>query len=161
MGTNISGVVEFFFKCLPQKPKLSKVYLPKVRASGANLGSIGQCDLTFQLGNKHFRDRFIALQDLWRNLILVHNWQCNYRIGYNWNVNGQQYIAHNKIHLCTVTTSSQMEPIIHNVGSTSINTKNHICNSSRGTSWAEHKTYLSTKYHWWSTIRSYSPSRWP
>ena len=39
-------------------------------ASGANLGAVGQCDLTFQLGSKYFMDRFIILQDLQRNLIL-------------------------------------------------------------------------------------------
>ena len=32
--------------------------------SGTNLGHIGKCDLTFQLGNKYFTGRFIILQDL-------------------------------------------------------------------------------------------------
>ena len=70
-------------------------------ASGANIGQIGQCNLTFRLGNKQFMDWFIVLQDLHRNIILGFNCQCNYRIGYNWNVNGQQYIAHNNKFLCT------------------------------------------------------------
>ena len=37
-------------------------------ASGANIGQIDQCDLTFRLGNKQFTDMFIALQDLHRNI---------------------------------------------------------------------------------------------
>ena len=38
-------------------------------ASGANLGIIGQCDLTLSLGSKQFTERFIILQDLHRNII--------------------------------------------------------------------------------------------
>ena len=42
-----------------------KMYMHKATsAKGANLSPIGQCDLTFTLGNKPFTDRFIALQDL-------------------------------------------------------------------------------------------------
>ena len=73
---------------------------------------MGQCDLIFGLGNKQFTDRLIVLQDLHRNIILGLNWQCNYRIGCNWNVNGQQYITHNNDILCTSTTSSNMVPIV-------------------------------------------------
>ena len=75
-------------------------------ASGANLGPIGQCDLTFKLRKKQFMDRFIVLQDLQRNLILGLNWKCNCRIGCNGNVNGQQYKTHNNNYICTSTTSS-------------------------------------------------------
>ena len=108
-------VSEKFFNWLLQTTKLSKVHTHKVMsASGANLGPIGQCDLTFWLGNRYFMDRFIILQDLWRNLILGLHWQCNYRIGRNWNVNGQQYITHNSI--CTSTVSSKQEPIKQNWG---------------------------------------------
>ena len=49
MGTNISVVLETFFRSLPQTPQLLKVCMHKVTsASGANLGPIGQCDLTFK-----------------------------------------------------------------------------------------------------------------
>ena len=47
-GTNISVILETIFKSLPQKPQLSKVHTHKViSGSGANLGPIGQCCLTF------------------------------------------------------------------------------------------------------------------
>ena len=49
-------------------------------ASGANIGLVYQCHLTFKLGNKYFTDKFIVLKDLWRNLILGLNWQPNYQI---------------------------------------------------------------------------------
>ena len=58
---NTSAVSEKVFKSLP---KLSKVYRLKVMSdSEPNLCPIAQCDLTFQLGNKHFTDRFIVPQD--------------------------------------------------------------------------------------------------
>ena len=85
-------------------------------ASGTNLGPVGQCDLAFRLGNKQFTERFIILQDLCRNIILRLNWQCNYRIGCNWNVNEQEYITHNSKFLCTSTASSNTEPIVQNAG---------------------------------------------
>ena len=85
-------------------------------ASGANLGPLGQCDLTFRLGNKEFTDRFIVLQDICRNIISGLNWKYNYRISCNWNVNGQQYITHNNKFLCTSTASSNMVPIVWNSG---------------------------------------------
>ena len=95
--------------------KILKVCTQKLMLAGrANLGPIGQCDLTFRLGNKQFTDRFIILQDMQRNLILWPNWQYNYRIDCNWNVNGLQYITHNNKFLSTYTASSNMEPIIKN-----------------------------------------------
>ena len=87
MGANISVVLEKVFKSLPQKPNYQRF----------------------------FTDMFIYLQDLQRNLILGFNWQCNYRIGCNWNANGQQYITHNNF-LCTNTASSKTESIICNTG---------------------------------------------
>ena len=64
-------------------------------AIGVNLSPIGQGNLPFKFGNKQFTNRFITLQDLCRNIILGLNWQCNYRIGCNYNINGKQYITHN------------------------------------------------------------------
>ena len=84
-------------------------------AFGANLSPIRQWNLTFLLGNKHFTHSFIALQDLWWNVIGL-NWQCNYKIGCNWNVNGQQYITHNNKYLYTSTASSDTKPIIYSAG---------------------------------------------
>ena len=82
-GKNIYNVLKKFFKSSPQTPQLLKVSTHKVTsASRANIGPVGQCDLTFRLGNKKLMDRFV-LQDLHRNFILGLNWQCNYRIGYN------------------------------------------------------------------------------
>ena len=120
-GANISVVSEKLFNSLPQKPKLSKVHKHKVTsARGNNLDPTGQCDLTFQLRNKQFMGRFIILQDLWRNLILGLNWQCNYRIGCNWNANGQHYITHNNKCLSTSTPSPKMEHTIENAGALSL-----------------------------------------
>ena len=57
--------MEKFFKSLPQTHKLLNVCTHKVTsASGANLGPLGQCDLTFRLRNKQVTDRFIILQEL-------------------------------------------------------------------------------------------------
>ena len=98
-GANISVASKRLFKSLLQISLFLKVYTHKVTsASGTNLHLIGQCDLTSRLGNKQFADRFIVLQDLQRNLILGLNWQYNYRIGCNWNVSGQWYIAHNNFY---------------------------------------------------------------
>ena len=49
-------------------------------ASGANLGPIGQCHLSFKSGNNCFTDNFIVLKDLQRNLILGLKWQSNYKL---------------------------------------------------------------------------------
>ena len=64
-GDNISVMLEKFFNALPQKPTSSQIHKCKITsASGANIGPIGQCSLTFQLENKHFMDMFIVLQHL-------------------------------------------------------------------------------------------------
>ena len=62
-GPNISVISERFCMSLSQTPHLLKVHMHKVTsASGANLGPIGQHDLTFRLGNKQFTNRFTILQ---------------------------------------------------------------------------------------------------
>ena len=100
---------------MPQTPQLLKVGMHEATsASGANLGPIGQCGLIFRLGNKQSTNRLVVLQDLGRNIILGHSWQCNYRKGCNWNINGQQYITHNNAYLYTSTASSNTEPIVQN-----------------------------------------------
>ena len=56
-GANISVVVERFLRLLLPIPQLLKVCMHKViSASVANLGLVGQCDLTFRLGKKQFMD---------------------------------------------------------------------------------------------------------
>ena len=108
-----------FFRSLQQTPQLLKVRLHKVAsANGANLGPVGQCDLTFRLGNKQSTNKLIILWDLCRNIIVGINWQCDYRIGCNWNINGQQDITHNNKFLWTNIPSSHTEPIVCNSGST-------------------------------------------
>ena len=54
----------------------------------AKLGPVGQCHLTFMLGNKCFTGKLIVLKDLGWKLVLGPNWQSNYTIDYNWIVNG-------------------------------------------------------------------------
>ena len=52
-GANTLVISERFFRSLLHTPQLLEVCMQKVAsASGANLGPIGQCDLTFRLGNK-------------------------------------------------------------------------------------------------------------
>ena len=81
---------------LPQKSQLLKVCTQTVLSvSGAYLGPIHPCDLKFRLVNEQCMDRLIILQDLQRNVTLGFNWQYNYRIGCNWDVNGQQFITYN------------------------------------------------------------------
>ena len=65
-GANISVILKKFFKPLPQNHSYQKyTHTHKVMSvSGITLCPIGQCNLTFQLRNKHFTDRFIVLQDL-------------------------------------------------------------------------------------------------
>ena len=151
-GANLSVMLETFFQITTLKNQSYQKYTHKVKSgSGANLGPIRQCNLAFQFGSKHFMDKFIVLQDLWRNLIFSLNWQCNYKICLNWNVNGQQYITHNIKYLCTSTASSVTNPLIYNAGA--LTTKKHISNNSTGTNWAKYTTYLSTQHQWWSTIR--------
>ena len=73
-GANKSVVLEKFFRLLPQTPQLLIVHTHNVTsASGANLGAVDQCHLTFRLENKQFTDRFIILHDLHRNIMLWLN----------------------------------------------------------------------------------------
>ena len=74
-GTNMSVFLQKFLESLPQKPKLLKSHtLPVTSVSGANLGPIVQCHLTFNLDKKCFTDNFIVLRDWWRNFVLGCNW---------------------------------------------------------------------------------------
>ena len=116
-GPNVSVISQNFFSFLPQKPKLLKSHTHTVTlASGANLGPIHQCHLTFKLGNKCFTDKFIVLKFMQRNLILGLNWQSNYKIGCNWNVTGQQHITYKSEYLCVSILLTDAKPIIHNAG---------------------------------------------
>ena len=73
-GASIWVVLEKFFKSLHQTPQLFKVCKHKdISPGGANLGPVGQCDLTFRLGNKRFTDGIIVLQYLHRSIILGLN----------------------------------------------------------------------------------------
>ena len=65
-------------------------------ASDTDLGPIGKCYLISMLELR--TDQFIALQDLWRNLILELKWQYNYKIGCNLNIN-EWTLNHNTQHL--------------------------------------------------------------
>ena len=105
------------FQLLLQKPTLLSWKACTVTwASGTDLGLLGQCYVTFELGNKYFMDKFIVLQDLRRDLILGLNWQFNYKIGCNWNINKHQYMTHNNCHLCTSIPSKVTKPIFWNAG---------------------------------------------
>ena len=61
-SANILAILENMFDSLPQQPKLlisnTCTVMP---ANGTDLGLIGHCSLTFKLGKKHFRDKFIVL----------------------------------------------------------------------------------------------------
>ena len=87
-----------------------------VSARRANLGSIGQCHLTFQIGSKCFTDKFIVIKDLWRYLISGLNWQSNYKIAFNWNIKRHQCITYSNKYSCTSMPSTDTKPIICNAG---------------------------------------------
>ena len=59
-------------------------------------------------------ERLIILQNLWTNFKLGLNWQFNYNISCNWNVNGHQYMTHNSNYLCTNIPSKVTHPMIWN-----------------------------------------------
>ena len=104
---------QMFFNLLPQKPKLLKPNACTVTSAiGTDLGPIGQCYLTFNLGNKYFTGKVIVLTELPRNLILGLNWHFNYKIGCNWNINGHQYMAHNSNYFCTSIPLKVTKPIV-------------------------------------------------
>ena len=106
-----------FFESLPQKIKLLQSHTHTVTSTyGPNLGPIGQCHPTFKLGNKYFTDKFIVLKDLQRRLILELNWQSNYKIDHNWNLNGPQYITYNNNNIGVSMPSTGTKPIIHSAG---------------------------------------------
>ena len=61
-GANISVILEKFLGSLPHTPQLLKACMHKVMSASRDIiGQIGQCDLTFRLGNKQFTDMFISL----------------------------------------------------------------------------------------------------
>ena len=70
----------------------------------------------FKVGKKYFTDMFIVLQDLQRDLILELNWQFNYKIDCNWNINSLQDITHNKTYLCISLPSTITKPILQTAG---------------------------------------------
>ena len=115
-GANMSVILQNFVDSLPQKMKLlTSNTWTVMSASGTYLGLIGQCYLTFQLEKKHFREKFIILWDLQRDLIWGINWKFNYKIEFNWSINGHQYIADNT-YFCTSIPLTIINPIVQNAG---------------------------------------------
>ena len=114
---NMSVILQKFFYSLPQQLKLLTSNTCKVMsANGIDLVPIGYCCLIFQLGKKHFTDKLIVLQNLWRDLILSLNWQSNYKISCNWNINGHHYITHDNTYLCTSILLTIAKLIVCNAG---------------------------------------------
>ena len=98
----MSVISQKIFNSLPQKPKQLKSNTCTVTSAiCTDLGPIEQCYLTFKVKNMYFTDKFIVLQDLCRDLKLRLNWQFNYKMCCNWNINGHQYMMHNTTYLCT------------------------------------------------------------
>ena len=64
-----------------------------VLADGDSLGPIGEVHLQFQLGKIVFHDRFVILNNLQCDMTLSLLWQCNYKIGCNWNREGKHFIT--------------------------------------------------------------------
>ena len=101
----------------PQELKLLQSNKCTVTSSSCtDVGPIWQCYLTFKLGNKYFTDKVIFLSDLHKDLVLRLNWQFNYKIGCNWNINGHQYMVHNINYLYTSIALKVTKPIIWNAG---------------------------------------------
>ena len=78
--------------------------------------TIGQFYLTLQLVKKHFTDKLIVLPDLQRDLISGLNLEFNYKIGYNWEINGHQYIPCKNTYLCTSILLTITKPMVPNAG---------------------------------------------
>ena len=64
-----------------------------VLADSNSLGPIGEVHIKFQLGKVVFHDRFIILDNLKWDMILGLPWQSNYKIGCNWNREGEHFIT--------------------------------------------------------------------
>ena len=84
-GVSINAISSKFFSSLQQQLKVIPTNRKVVLADGNSLGPIGKVHLQFQLGNVVFHDRFVILDNLQHDIILRLPWQCNYRIGCNWN----------------------------------------------------------------------------
>ena len=82
-----------FFSSLQQQLKVIPTSRKVVSADGDSLGPVGKVHLQFQLGNVIFHKRFVILDNLQCDIILSLPWQCNYRIGCNWNGEGKHFIT--------------------------------------------------------------------
>ena len=114
-GANMLVISQTFLDYLPQQLKLLTSNTCSVMsANNTDLGLRGYCYLTFQLGKKHFTDKFIVLWNLQKDLILGLNWQSNCKISCNWNIKRHHYITHNNTYSCTSIPSLIAKPIVHN-----------------------------------------------
>ena len=84
-GASINALSFKFFSHIQQHVKLLPTSRKVVSADGNSLGPIGEVHLKFKVGKIVFKDVFVILNNLQRDIILRLPWQCNYRISCMWN----------------------------------------------------------------------------
>ena len=92
-GASINAISSKFFRSLQHQLKVIPTNRKVVLADSDSVGPIGEVHLQFQLGNVVFHDRFVILDNLQCDIILGLPWQCNYRIGCNWNREVKHFIT--------------------------------------------------------------------
>ena len=92
-GASIISISSKFFRSLKHQLKVIPLNRKVVSADGNSLGQIGEVHLQCQLGKVVFHNRFVILDNLQHDIILGLPWQCNYRIGWNWNREGKHFIT--------------------------------------------------------------------
>ena len=85
--------LQSFFRSLQHQLKVIPTNRKVVSADSNSLGPIGEVHLQFQLGKVVFHDRFIILDSLQCDITLGLPWQCNNRIGGNWNREDKHFIT--------------------------------------------------------------------
>ena len=82
---SINAISLKFYSSIQQKVKFLHTNRKVVSADGDSLGPISEVHLKFKIGKIEFKDVFVILNNLQRDIILSLQWQCSYRIGCPWN----------------------------------------------------------------------------
>ena len=109
------------FDTFQNKPKISKVSLSLVSATGNSLQIRGKTEITFKIKNKTFRDTFFIIDGLTTDCLLGIPWLQNYRIGTGWSVTGEHFISEKGEVLATSIRKSNLKPAARTQGSLKLN----------------------------------------
>ena len=111
-GASISGMSLWFFNKLENKPKLIKYNRSISGAGGGTLIPVGKCFIQVQIGNKIFRDKVIAIENLKRDHILGQVLHRANRFGMGYSTNGRHYITLNREMLAQSCFQLTTNPIL-------------------------------------------------